>query len=205
MTASQFAAATGATRQQLQGLKIHAELLAKWQRRINLVGRRSLADVWRRHFLDSAQLSALLPARPGTLLDLGSGAGFPGLFLAVIAGWDVHLVESDGRKCAFLAEVNRATQAGAVIHNGRIENLEPFAADIVTARACAPLAELLAYAEPFVAGHKKTLCFFHKGRKAEEELTAARKEWHMKVAKIKSRLDPSGVILKVEGMARRHG
>ncbi len=205
MTASEFAATTGVTRQQLERLKIYAELLAKWQLRINLVGGRSLADMWRRHFLDSAQLLPLLPARPGILLDLGSGGGFPGLVLAIIGGWEIHLVESDSRKCAFLGAVNRATQAGAVIHNKRIENLKPFAAHVVTARACAPLARLLAYAEPFTVDPAKALCFFHKGRKAHEELTEAQKEWHMKVTKIKSRSDPSGVILKFEGMARRHG
>ncbi len=205
MTAAEFAAATGITRQRLERLIIYAELLAKWQRRINLVGRRGMADMWRRHFLDSAQLLPHLPGRPGTLLDFGSGAGFPGLVLAVIGDWDVHLVESDSRKCAFLNEVNRVTEAGAAIHNGRIENLEPFAADVVTARACASLARLLAYAEQFVAGRGKALCFFYKGRKAEEELTDTQKKWHMKVSKIESRSDPSGVILKVEGMARRHG
>ena len=129
----------------MQRLETYAGLLVKWQAKINLVGPATLPDLWRRHFLDSAQLLPLLPAAAGTLADLGSGAGFPGLVLAIMTDWRVHLLDSDQRKCAFLRQV--ALDCGVLdrvtIHAKRIEQVTGIAADVVTARACAPLGELL--------------------------------------------------------------
>ncbi len=198
-----FKALTGVSDDTLARLAAYMEVLGKWQRRINLVGRRTVADAWRRHVLDSAQLLPLLPANAGTVLDMGSGAGFPGLVLAVMGTAPVRLVEANGRKCAFLREVVRATEASAIVQNCRIEDLEPFAADVVTARALAPLEKLIAHARPFLAGGG--LCLFLKGRMAQRELTESSKNWMMTVTRIDSISDPSGVILKLEDISPRHG
>jgi len=202
MSAAQFQAATGVADGVLAALGAHLALLGKWQARINLVGRASLADPWRRHVLDSAQLHPLIG--PGaTVLDLGSGAGFPGLVLAAMGGATVHLVDSDGRKCAFLGEAARAMGIAARvrIHDCRIEALAPFPADIVTARALAPLAALLGHARPFLKGG--TRCLFPKGKKADDELTEAGKSWTMRVREIASLSDPSGTILRIDNIRSR--
>ncbi|MDP6786636.1 MAG: 16S rRNA (guanine(527)-N(7))-methyltransferase RsmG [Rhodospirillales bacterium] len=187
----------------VERLEVLVDLLVRWQRRINLVSRASLADPWRRHVLDSAQLHAHLPPAARTLIDLGSGAGFPGLVLAILGGPRVHLVESNQRKCAFLGEANRLTEAGAVIHHARIESLDGLRADVVTARACARLDRLLALAQPLVKTHAR--CLFLKGRTVEEELTESQKIWTMAASRIKSASHPSGVILIVEDISRRDG
>ncbi len=193
---------TGVSETVLARLTVYAERLVKWQSRINLVGAATLGDPWRRHMLDSAQVHAHLPPGARVVIDLGSGAGFPGMVLAIIGGVSVHLVESNRRKCVFLNEVNRLTGAGATVHNRRIEDLEPFAADAVTARACAPVNKLLPLAAPFVGAGG--VCLFLKGRKAEEELTDSSKEWIMRISRIQSLSDSSGVILKLEGISRRN-
>lgn len=187
----------------LERLQQYVDLLTTWQRRINLVSASSLADVWRRHVLDSAQLHPFLPASAGVVLDMGSGAGFPGMVLAILGGHQVHLVESDARKCAFLGEVDRITRAGAMIHRCRIEDMPPLAADVVTARALAPLDRLLGYAEPFLK--KNANCLFLKGKKAEEELTESQKRWTMTLTRTESVSHSSGTILKLGDIRRRHG
>ena len=131
-------------------------LLEKWRTKINLVGRGSLDNPWYRHILDSAQLGPLLPPGTRSIADIGSGAGFPGLVLALIdlpGDPDVHIIESNQRKCAFLREVNRATGAGAVIHHCRIENLSSLKVNVATARGVAPLTKLLQFSVPVL---KKT-------------------------------------------------
>ena len=203
MTAAEFRRETGVSRETLARLEAHLALLRAWQPRINLVGEATLDDPWRRHMLDSAQLLDLAPARSEgparRWVDLGSGAGFPGMVLAILGAGEVHLVESDRRKAAFLAESARRTGARATIHNRRAEELDPFAADVVTARALAPLARLLALAWPFIAQH--TVCLFPKGRNVEKELTEARKNWTMSVEYLASRSDPSGTILRLRRVA----
>lgn len=201
LTAEGLAGLIAVSRETLARLETYAVLLVKWQARINLVGPATIPDLWRRHMLDSAQLFALLPAGP--VLDLGSGAGFPGLVLAILrgaAGEVVHLVESDARKCAFLREAARLTDAPVAIHNKRIETLTPFPVAAVTARALAPLAVLLSWAEPFLGPH--THCLFLKGRTCEEELTQASKDWMMTADRISSLSDPSGYILHLSEVYR---
>ena len=195
-----FAALTGVSRETLARLEAYAALLAQWNERINLVGRDSLRDVWRRHFLDSAQLIPHLPRDTRSLIDLGSGAGFPGLVLAILDVPEVELVESDARKCAFLREAARIADAPVRVHHARIEAVPPHEVEVVTARACAPLDRLLVMAQRFSAPH--TVCLFLKGERAREELTAARRGWTMRAACHPSRADPRGVILKLEQVAR---
>lgn len=186
----------------------YADILAKWQRSINLVGPKTLSEVWSRHFLDSAQLAPLFPAEARTLTDLGSGAGFPGLVLAILLPrLSVRLVESDARKAAFLAEAARATlgpdQAKARIQilRARAEDLDPAPQDVVTARALAPLARLLGWAEPCLSDG--TLCLFPKGEDAASELTEAAKGWTMNVVRHPSLTDPHATILGLSHVRRR--
>ena len=202
LSPEEFSRLTGVSAACLLRLETLVAMLVEWQRRVNLVSTASLADVWRRHLLDSAQLHGLLPTTAGTVVDLGSGAGFPGLVLAIMGGPTVHLVESNGRKCAFLDAVNRATEAGAVIHNARLANLEPLTADVVTARAFAPLPRLLEAAQPLLAEGGQ--CLFLKGRKVNEELTESARTWMMRTTRFHSSSDPSGTILKVEEISRYH-
>jgi 16S rRNA (guanine527-N7)-methyltransferase len=194
-------AALPVSRETMARLELYAELLAKWQKAVNLVASGTLPDLWRRHMLDSAQLWPLLPAGTARLVDLGSGAGFPGLVLALLGVPEVHLVESDQKKAAFLREAARVTGAPATVHNCRIEELRPFAVDVVTARALAPLPRLLELAAPFL--REGAIGLFLKGESAAEELTQARRQWTMTATAQASRTSPQGVILRVESL--RHG
>lgn len=194
VTPTQFQAETQVTDEQLARLQIYADLLVKWQAKINLVGPDTVPDLWSRHMLDSAQLTPYIGAG-AKVADLGSGAGFPGLVLAILCDAQVHLVESDQRKCAFLREVNRETKAGAIIHNARIEALEPLGADVVTSRALASLDKLLEFADIHRLSTGK--CLFPKGKRWAEELTAAQKGWKMATIKHPSRTEPAGRILEL--------
>lgn len=199
-----FRAATDVSRETLERLCRYAALLEKWNRAINLVGRDSLPDLWRRHMLDSAQLLPLLPPppadRPRVVVDLGSGAGFPGLVLAILGAGTVHLIEADRKKAAFLREAARETAAEAVIHNARLEGLAPFPADVVTARALAPLPRLLDYAAPFLGPSpegRQGVALFLKGGEIDQELTDSKKKWNMRIEVFPSRSHPAGKILRL--------
>jgi 16S rRNA (guanine527-N7)-methyltransferase len=195
-----FAAECDVSRETLARLEAYAGLLLSWSARINLVGANTLADLWRRHFLDSAQLLAHVPAGTRSLIDLGSGAGFPGLVLAILGVSGVELVEADARKCAFLREAARIAAAPVTIRNTRIESVSPHVVDVVTARGCAALDRLLPLAERFIG--PDTQCLFPKGEKAGQELTAARRAWTMDVTCHNSRSDPRGVILCLQRVSR---
>jgi len=197
-----FVQAAAVTPDALTAFDAYADLLARWQARINLVGPKTLEVLWHRHFLDSAQLFTHLPSDTQTLTDIGSGGGFPGLVLAIMAahhgGPTVTLIESDTRKAAFLQEASRVCGAGATIINARVEAVEAPVADVVTARACAPLPRLL----PWVFGRLRAdgTALLLKGANWRDELTAAEKGWTLTSAKIPSCTDASGVILKLEGL-----
>lgn len=201
--AAAFQAQTGATAAQMADLVRYRVLLEEWNGRMNLVGPSAVESFWPRHAFDSAQL---LPLAPKALrwADLGAGAGFPGLVLAILlkglAGAEVHLVESIAKRCRFLEAVTEALDLPARIHNARAENLKLTGIDVVTARACAPLSRLFGYARPVLRG--KTVGLFLKGRDVESELAEARKSWRFEVELIPSRSDPSGRIVRVQGLAR---
>ena len=181
----------------------YAEALARWQQSINLVGPKTLADPWRRHYLDSAQLLDYLPDKAATLVDIGSGAGFPGMVLAIllpkVGGTQVELIESDQRKCVFLNEIKRLTSAPVTVHNVRAEAYDGPKGDVVTARACAPLARLLPWAAAVLKPGGR--CLFLKGESVQDELTLARKDWKMQTQLHPSRSDSSGAILEVSDLA----
>jgi 16S rRNA (guanine527-N7)-methyltransferase len=195
-----FAELNPVSRETLSRLQAYAALLIQWSTRINLVGRDTLPDLWRRHILDSAQLHPLIPDSSRSLIDLGSGAGFPGLVLAILDVPGVELVEADTRRCAFLREAARITEAKVTLRPCRIQAVPPHPVDVVTARACAPLDRLLDLAEPFLA--PKTLCLFPKGERFEEELTLAREDWTMSASVEQSLSDRRGVILRLQQVAR---
>ncbi len=196
-----FAALIPVSRETLARLEAFLDLLGAWSERINLVGRDTLGDPWRRHILDSAQLLPLVPAGSQSLIDLGSGAGFPGLVLAVLGVPGVELVESDARKGAFLREAARVAAAAVTIHQQRIEAVTPRPIDVVTARGCAPLDRLLVLAQRFIG--PRTVCLFPKGQEAGQEVAAALQSWTMDVATQPSQTDPRGVILCLRHVERR--
>ena len=195
-----FADLVPVSRETLARLEAYVDLLTRWSVRINLVGRDTLADLWRRHILDSAQLHRFIPSTAKTLIDLGSGAGLPGLVLAILGVAGVELVEADSRKAAFLREAARVTDADVTIRPCRIQAVPPHPANVVTARACAPLDRLLDLAAPFLA--PDTLCLFLKGQRFNEELTLARKAWTMNVSVEQSLSDRRGVVLRLQQVAR---
>lgn len=200
LSPAEFAAQTGVSRETLERLEAYAGLLAQWSERINLVGRSTLADPWRRHFLDSAQLLALIPRAARRLIDLGSGAGLPGLVLAIMGVRGVELIEADRRKAIFLREAARTAHVAVTVHACRIEAVPPHPADVVTARGCAPLDRLLMLAQRFIG--PETTCLFLKGAQVDEELTVAGKAWTMTVSRYPSRSNPGSTVLSLQQVVR---
>jgi 16S rRNA (guanine527-N7)-methyltransferase len=191
------------SRETLERFTIYLELLRRWQRAINLVGRATLADPWRRHFLDCAQLAASVPTGAATVVDLGSGAGFPGMVLAILGVPGVELIESDLRKVQFLREAARATGAPVKVHAERLERLPGWPAEVITSRALAPLPRLLVLAERFMT--PESVCLFLKGRSGARELTEVRVSWHMEAEMCPSLSEPTGMVLQLRGVRRaRH-
>ena len=179
-------------------LEIFVETLERWQKAINLVSRNTMDGVWKRHILDSAQVVPLIPSTAETLADLGSGGGFPGLVIAAMRpDLRVTLVESDARKAAFLGEVGRrmGLENQPKIAISRIEVAPPAVADIVTARALAPMKQLLHWAQR----HRKdtAICLFHKGKGWQAEVEEAKKEWDFSPEPIASVTDRDAVILRI--------
>ncbi|HXI87425.1 MAG TPA: 16S rRNA (guanine(527)-N(7))-methyltransferase RsmG [Parvularculaceae bacterium] len=203
MTPEEFAAASSVSRETLERLKAYDAVLLEQSAKHNLVARSTLPDRWRRHYLDSAQLFPLIPASAKSLIDLGAGAGFPGLVLAAMGAerrLEVMLVESTGKKAAFLREAAAVMGLDNVsVIPQRIENLHIPPPDVIVARALAPLAKLLAYAHE-IAG-QKTLCLFLKGQDVEAELTEASKSWHTDIVQYPSATSAGSTILAVRHIA----
>ncbi len=202
---AEFAAQFGVSRETCDRLALYERTLARWQRRINLVGRSTLDDVWRRHFADSAQLAAHLPPDARSLVDLGSGAGFPGLVLKLLRpGLAVHLIEADSRKAAFLTAMAALLSLDVAVIAARIEAVARSPArpraDVVTARALAPLPELLALASGWSGDNPRFL--FLKGQNVESELISSAKCWNMTVRQIDSLTQPGARLLCIERIAR---
>jgi len=187
----------------LARLKAYADILADWNARHNLVAKSTLPDLWRRHFWDSAQLVPLIPETALTLADLGSGAGFPGLVIATMRpDLAVTLHEATTKKCAFLQAAADRMGISVAIQNARLEDLPRRAFDVVTARALAPLPQLLTYAQNFVGPN--SVCLFLKGQNVGSELTEAHKYWNIKASQVPSQTDPSAAIVIVRELGPRH-
>ena len=191
------------SRETEERLRLYLCLLEKWNPRINLVAPDTLADAWTRHFSDSAQLFGLADGA-NKWLDIGSGGGFPGLVCAVLAQeaapqTSFILIESDGRKCAFLRSVIRELDLSASVLNERIETAEPQDADVVSARALAPLPGLLQYAERHL--NSRGVALFQKGRNWQSEVQIARETCHFQCEAIQSRTEEGAAILKITDIA----
>lgn len=204
MTVSQMSLAD-VSRETLDRLKLLESELRRWQAIKNLVGSGTLDDIWTRHIVDSVQLLDAAPEAQ-IWLDLGSGAGFPGLVIAIVGqerGLSVDLVESNSRKCAFLRHVSRLTGAKANIHEARLEAVIPQfvgRAQVVSARALAPLAKLLEWTEPLLK--TGTTGLFPKGRDVDAELTEAARSWKFNAEILPSQTDSDARILRITSIER---
>lgn len=197
-----FEAITGAavSRETARSVHCFVELLERWTSSLNLIGAADRAAIWTRHVTDSLQLLPLLGKHPSSFIDLGSGAGFPGLILAIASSAHFHLIESDNRKAAFLREAARVTGAQVTVHRARVEDVILAPAAVVTARGLAPLPKLLGLAAPLLRRDGVLLAM--KGKNARQELTAAQSQWHMRVVVTPSRTDPAASILQISDVHR---
>ncbi len=205
MSRDDFLAGRAVSRETMERLEIYEALLRKWNPAINLVSRSTLDRLWDRHFVDSAQIFDLHSAECGLWADLGAGGGFPGLVVAILAAerkpdLSVTLIESDQRKAAFLSAVARAVGVEVSILPQRIEATPGLGAEILSARALAPLAKLLEYAAPHLRPGGQAL--FPKGAAHAEEVSQALESWRFSYEVTKSMTDESAVILSIRDIER---
>lgn len=184
-------------------LSIYADLLLEWNARINLIGRGETDGLLRRHLQDSLAVVPLLPAGAGSIVDLGSGAGLPGLAVAIATGLETHLVERDQRKCAFLREASRRTNTPVGIHCADFGDLSPLAADVVLSRATASLTALLDAGRRHA--RKGGVMVLHKSSAQEPEMTAARTAWMFTAQVFLNPVDPRGRLWRIAGIERIKG
>ncbi len=192
---AEFLAAFPVSRETEALLARFENLLLERNQSLSLISGTTSDIIWTRHFLDSAQLFPLIPAPERPVVDMGTGAGFPGLVLAILGLPDVHLVEHNMRKVAFLRAVVEALSLPVTIHGMKSDAVKPFAAGTVTARALKPLDQLIGFARRFLADG--SVCLFPKGRRAEEEMAVAARKWHMKAERFPSVTDPDSTIFRL--------
>ena len=179
-----------------EALETYHKLLLQWQKTVNLVSPSTIDHAWLRHFQDSYQLIELAPTHKEKWLDLGSGAGFPGLVVAIVSGrWKVTLVESDKRKCGFLREVARRTDVQVEIIADRIESIPLQSADVISARALAPLKDLVQLAQLHMS--ENTTLLFPKGANVETEIADLPQEWQDRIELIQSKTDQRAKIVRI--------
>ncbi|MAS86699.1 MAG: 16S rRNA (guanine(527)-N(7))-methyltransferase RsmG [Micavibrio sp.] len=183
------------SRETLEKLQRYHRLLLKWQESINLISKTTIEDAWSRHFLDSVQLMKYIPEGVETVADLGTGAGFPGLVLAMLRpDLKVFLIESDGKKCEFLKTVSRETDTKVTILQERIEKTyKKLRVDLVIGRALANLPKLMGHME----GYKAPKGLFHKGQAYEEEITMAKRSYNFEHEAYPSAIAENSVLLYV--------
>ncbi len=197
--------AINVSRESCEKLEIYHGLLLKWQKAINLVSPKTIEDAWVRHFADSAQLCRYIPEGTKCVMDWGSGAGFPAMVLAILRPeLEVHIVESDERKCQFIRAVSRETSAPIRIHTSRIEDLETknIQPELITARALASAEKLLDYTVPWLAQNPELKMLLLKGALADEELEIARKSFDFEVQSHASVTDPAASILSLSSIKK---
>ena len=189
------------SRETFEKFVVFEKTLIKWQNSINLISKNSIDDIWIRHFLDSAQLYKITKNFNGNIVDFGTGAGFPGLILAMMGHKNIHLVESDQKKCTFLREVAMITETDITIHNNRIEKLEFFDVELVVARALAPLNKLIDYTEAFinksVISPKFPKMLFLKGNSFQKEILELNKSELFLIKEFESITDKCSKILYI--------
>ena len=195
-----FCSYQNVSRETYDKLCIYEKTLIKWQGSINLISKSTIHDIWVRHFLDSAQLYPIIKDIEGNILDFGSGAGFPGLILAIMGHKKITLVESDQKKCTFLREVARLSETDVSILHSRIENLEFRKVDLVVSRALAPLSKLISYVESFVIkspSNKKVWpkMLFLKGKSYKNEILELKRYKNLFFDEYPSLTDEQGKII----------
>ena len=185
-------------------LNIYCVLLKEWQKKINLVSSATLENMWERHFQDSAQLYSLLPKeeKSSVVYDLGSGAGFPGMVLAIMGRNDMVLCESSSKKCSFLKEIKKQTHTKVIIDNIRAERLPPRTANAIVARAVKPLEGLLKIAAPLK--NKKGICIFPKGVNWKKELLLAEKSYHIEYDLVESITSKESFIFVIRNIEKKN-
>ena len=196
MTPDQVGELLNVSRETIEKFQAYLTLLENWQRRINLVSNSTLGEAWQRHILDSGQLAAHYPPKTRHILDVGSGAGFPGLVLAIMGGVTVDLVESDQRKAVFLSTVIRELGLPAKVYNQRIETMPNLRPDVITARALAPVPKLLNLIGSQL--HPDCVCLFLKGASIEDELTNLQSYSTMVATTHPSLSGATGVVLELK-------
>ena len=197
---NEFSSSLNVSGAAIDKLKQYYALLLKWQRAINLVSPGTVPDAWNRHFVDSAQILPLIPKHIQTIADLGCGGGFPGLVLAMLEPkFDVHLIESDEKKCQFMRTVSRETNTPVTIHCKRIEQAhDDVAPDMVSARALASLVKLLDYCEPWRQKNAAREYLFLKGARAQEEVDEAQQTYRFSCDFYPSDTDAHAQILHIK-------
>ena len=190
------------SRETYEKLCVFEKILIKWQNSINLISRSTIKSIWVRHFLDSAQLYTFVRNVEGNIIDFGSGAGFPGMVLAIMGKKNIHLVESDHKKCVFLKEIAMLTETDITVHNCRIEDLSFIDVDLITCRALAPLSKLIDYVEIFTnksLGVKQELpkLLFLKGKSYYSEVIELSKNKKICLEEYPSITDRNGKILYI--------
>lgn len=189
----------------LEKLKIYQSLLIKWQEKINLISPNTVENAWERHFLDSAQIDPLLCERQRTLFDLGCGAGFPGLVLAMMRPeLNIYLIESDQKKCSFMKAVSRETGVKVDVENVRIEDFETdILPDVITARALADLPKLFNYCQRWIEANPALTLIFLKGQGARSELRLLENHWDFECEEVQSITESQAKILKFTNVRKR--
>lgn len=189
------------SRETKEKLVHYVSLLEKWNKSVNLIAPSTVSDIWNRHIEDSLQILPLLPSEPSQILDIGSGAGLPGVVISLASDHKVTMVDSDKKKALFLKEIRRHLGASYDIICERVENIPNQKYGIVTSRACANLSELLALSHPFL--EEKSYCLFHKGRNYSKEVEDAEKEWLFNLEVTPSITDNEAALLKLSNIQRR--
>ena len=200
-----FASKQDVSRETIERLQVYEDLLKKWTSKINLVAKSTVPEVWTRHFLDSAQVFSVIPGDARVLADFGSGGGFPGLVIAAIAAekmpsLSVSLVEADIRKASFLVTAAREMNLDVRVHAERVEAIPAYGADVITARALAPLVDLFAMAEQHL--HSGGTALFLKGAQHQAELDNASHMWNFHVTKLQSATNDASALLKITDLKR---
>lgn len=199
-----FLQASDVSRETLELYKAWHTLLLKWNKRINLVAKSTLPEFWTRHALDSWQITPHFQKTDKLILDFGSGAGFPAIASAIalrnLVGAEITLTESAGKKASYLRTVIRDLDLPAKVHGGRIEDMDVFTANVITARAFAPLPRLLEYAEPFIG--KDTRFILLKGGAVDEEIELAHATWTFDFETVQSLTDDAGCVLLIKDVKR---
>ncbi len=189
------------SRETSEKLGLFADEVLRWTPAINLISKNTVSDIWQRHILDSAQIYPLAPSYAGVWVDIGSGAGFPGIVMAILGAPNVVLVESDQRKATFLRQAARKLSLDVQVLSKRIDQIDPLRAEIITARALAALTDLLGHANTHMSPHGSAI--FPKGRGLQQEIAVAQQDWSFDYHQVLSKTDHEATLLIIKNIEKR--